>query len=152
LCGGNAAINVAGQATYEREVAPFATELCPCPATFPPACSNHKCVPCTGGPSDPPECGNSAIGFDGGLTCQQGLTTGSGSTDGGACTFSTSESCNNGTTYSVTCTCPDSTCSCSQMGMNNSGSGGGAPFAGCGLACGSTSAQLAFQACGFPPP
>ena len=81
----------------------------------------------------------------GGGTCNQG--PGSGSSGQGACEIQLSETCSDGTTYQVDCSCPSGTCSCSEMsGMSGSG-GGGIPFAGC-PSC--PSVVQAYEACGFP--
>jgi hypothetical protein len=156
LCGGNAAINVSDQSRYFAEVKAVVLGMCGCPAGAPAACSNHTCVACTGRPSDPPECGPTVIGIEAGVApvCKQTMAGGSsGGPDGGPCTVEANESCSDGTTYNVTCSCPAATCACTQSGPNGGSSGGPFPFSGCADSCGpNTDFHLLYEACGFPLP
>ena len=157
LCGGNAAINVSDQGLYLSEVKAVGLGACGCPLGPSPACINHRCVPCTGGPSDPQECGPVVIGDDAsvGPVCKQTMGGGSsGGLDGGQpCTVEASESCSDGTTYSATCSCPEATCYCTQSGTSGGSSGGPYPFSGCANGCASKAdLQLIYEACGFPSP
>lgn len=56
-CGGSP-VNVDGEATYEQAVSGIAFAECPCAAELPPACVGTTCTACSGGPTDPPECGD----------------------------------------------------------------------------------------------
>jgi hypothetical protein len=160
LCTGgclcpNGTINRSGQARYDATVSAIQSSgVCPCPGVPPPQCLGNTCVLCMGGPADPPEC-TVSIGVDAGIFCMQ---TGGGSGSGGSgdaaasCDFGSSETCSNGTTYSVKCSCPAAMCFCSEQ-FGNGGSTGGAPFMGCGPNnCGPSSVPMAYQACGFPAP
>jgi hypothetical protein len=154
LCGG-ATINASGAARYQAQVASITTELCACGFAEPPICASGRCVLC-GFANDPPEC--SVVDppppmFDAGVTCkQQGAGGGSGSS-GGSCSVQASESCSDGTTYNVTCSCPSATCSCSESFAGGGGSSsGGMTFAGCPDDCGQKTLELGYQACGFPIP
>jgi len=84
-----------------------------------------------------------------GIVCSQG--PGSGSSGGGACEINLSETCNDGTTYQVSCQCPGGsvtgTCSCSEMSGMSGGSGGGSPLTGCPTCPGP---DEAWNVCGFP--
>jgi hypothetical protein len=130
--------------------------FCGCPLGPSPACSNHTCVPCTGNPSDPPECGPTVIGIEAGVgpVCKQTSLSGSSSgSDGGTCSVQAIESCSDGTTYSVSCSCPDATCACTQSGQSSGSSGGPFPFSGCANNCDpNTNFHLLYEACGFPLP
>lgn len=160
LCSAGAAINVSGESRYQADLSAIATGACPCPAEFPPACIAHRCTVCSGGPSDPPECGNQVITIDAGVVCRQqrsgsgGSGSSGGSTDSGpTCTVQEAESCSDGNSYNVTCTCPDAVCFCSEsFGQGGGSSSGGMSFQGCADACGASSFALAYQACGFPVP
>jgi hypothetical protein len=70
-----------------------------------------------------------------------------GTTDGGPppCETSESETCSDGTTYSVDCQCPQGTCTCTVMSANG-GSGGSVMYPGCP----SCSADNLFSLCAFP--
>jgi hypothetical protein len=85
-----------------------------------------------------------------GVTCKQGPGTSGGSSGGGSCSLSLSESCTDGTTYNVSCTCPGGSCSCSEFSPQGGGSGGGGTFAGCADNCSPATIALAYKACGFP--
>jgi len=86
-----------------------------------------------------------------GITCAQG--PGSGSGGSGSCEISSQETCSDGTTYIVSCSCPVATCSCSEASGNGGGSSGaGVTFTGCPQQCSSASLSLAYAACGFPVP
>lgn len=92
----------------------------------------------------------SGSGSPGTVTCRQ--TAGSGSSGGGSCGVGLSESCTDGTVYSAKCSCPDATCECNAASPQGGSSGSNVAFDGCPDNCGPTSVQLAYQACGFPPP
>jgi hypothetical protein len=66
------------------------------------------------------------------------------------CSLSASESCNDGTTYNVYCTCPDAICTCSEQSRNGGSSSGGMTFEGCAEGCAPSTISLAYKACGFP--
>jgi hypothetical protein len=92
---------------------------------------------------------DATTGFDApsGIVCNPGPA--SGSSGGGSCMISASETCSDGYTYQVTCECPSAQCTCSEMSMNGGGgSGGGGPVYSACPSCGDPSA--AFLACGFP--
>jgi hypothetical protein len=153
LCGGNAAINVGGESRYLAEVNSIATDLCPCPPTLAPACSGNRCVACTGAPSDPPECFGPPPIDAGVLYCKQGPSGGSSSGgDAGVCSLKTTESCSDGTTYNVACSCPDAVCTCNLSSAHGGSSSGGFPFKGCAAGCDPSTLTLAYDACGFPLP
>ena len=79
------------------------------------------------------------------VVCNQGPS--GGSSGQGACEIQLTETCSDGTTYQVDCSCPSGTCSCSEMsGMSGSG-GSGFPFTGCPTCPG---VDQAWNACGFP--
>ncbi len=88
-----------------------------------------------------------STGYDAGplpVVCDMG--PGSGSGGQGGCDINVSESCSDGTTYQVSCSCPSAACSCMETsGMSGSG-GDGIPYTGCP----SCSVAAAFTACGFP--
>jgi hypothetical protein len=154
LCGGSVAINVSGEPRYQAEVSAVATGLCPCPPELPPACSGHLCVACTGAPTDPPDCfGHPPPPADAGSVsvCMGGPTSGSGGGgDSGVCSLSARERCSDGTTYDVTCACPDAVCTCTQQSGNGGSSFPGKPFQGCADGCAPSAVNLAYEACGFP--
>jgi hypothetical protein len=88
-----------------------------------------------------------STGFDAGpppIVCEMGPGSGSGGQS--SCSVQASETCSDGTTYQVDCSCPSGTCTCMQTsGMSGSG-GDGIPFSGCP----SCTIGEAFAACGFP--
>ena len=71
----------------------------------------------------------------------------SGSGGQGTCELAVSELCNDGTTYSVTCQCPEAMCYCTQSAPNGSGSGAGFSYSGC-PSCSVT--EGLYKLCGFP--
>jgi hypothetical protein len=84
-----------------------------------------------------------------GIICKQGPSGGSSS--GGACEIQMTESCSDGSMYSVDCQCPGGamtgSCSCSETHTMGGGSGGGSPFTGCPICPGPAEA---WKACGYP--
>jgi hypothetical protein len=83
-------------------------------------------------------------------TCTQ---TGAGGNGGnGSCSIGVSESCSDGTTYAVKCSCPAATCECNESSGQGGSSGGNAPFSGCPENCGVPTVMTAYEACGFPLP
>jgi hypothetical protein len=98
--------------------------------------------------TDSPGIDAPTVTSEAGVTCTGG--PGGGSGGGGSCQLQVSETCSDGTTYSVSCSCPEATCSCTQTSAQSGSSGGGLPFSGCSDSCGPTSVSLAYQACGFP--
>ncbi len=71
-----------------------------------------------------------------------------GTPDGGVppCEAVESETCSDGTTYSVDCQCPQGTCTCTAT-SSNGGSGGSGMYAGCPNCSFGT---YLFTLCGFP--
>lgn len=70
-CGG-ATINASGQARYDAAISSIQLGECACPLEGTPQCLQSQCTICTGGPSDPPECGTSVADAgppDSGLVC-----------------------------------------------------------------------------------
>ncbi|HEX8793577.1 MAG TPA: hypothetical protein VF765_21690 [Polyangiaceae bacterium] len=78
------------------------------------------------------------------LYCKSNGAGGSGGP--GSCDISDSETCTDGTTYSVDCQCPQATCTCTATSANGGSSGGGFSYSGCP---GCTTSDL-FTICGFP--
>jgi hypothetical protein len=69
---------------------------------------------------------------------------------GGSCEVHSTESCSDGKTYDVACSCPAATCACSESSGQSGSSGGGIPFSGCTANCAPSSIDLAYESCGFP--
>ena len=67
------------------------------------------------------------------VTCtgESGGGSSSSSGSGPVCSLQLTESCSDGTNYSVTCSCPVATCNCSESSPNSGSSGSGIPFGGC---------------------
>jgi hypothetical protein len=82
-----------------------------------------------------------------GVTCSPGTSSGSGGS-GGSCTTSVSETCSNGFSYKVSCSCPKAKCDCASMSGSSGGGAVGVSYAGCSSMCSDDSA--AWEACGFP--
>jgi hypothetical protein len=150
ICGGET-INRSEQARYDAAISGIMPVSCPCPPPLPPQCLGNKCVVCTGGPADPPECG-APEHVDAGLVCMETNAHGSGGGDAGSCGVGATETCSDGTTYTFKCSCPAATCYCLESSAHGGGSGGPVPFAGCWDNCARRSLLLAYQACGFPLP
>jgi hypothetical protein len=91
--------------------------------------------------ASPPEDGGRAP-----VTCLGGPSSGGGGSDG-SCEISASETCSDGTTYTMQCNCPQAMCSCTQMSATI-GSSSTIPYDGCASGC--TSLADALAACGFP--
>lgn len=79
------------------------------------------------------------------MNCMSNGMSGSGGQ--GSCELATSEICRDGTTYSVTCQCPEAMCYCTQSAPNGSGSGAGFSYSGC-PSCSVTDGL--YTLCGFP--
>ena len=83
-----------------------------------------------------------------GVTCSLGTTGVSGG--GGSCEVKSVETCSNGTTYAVECSCPAATCICSESSGQGGSSGGGIPFTGCtGTCVFPSSLNLAYESAAF---
>ena len=111
-----------------------------------------------GGPSAGASWSDSALGGEGGedagslapgVTCSLGTSGVQGGRDI-PCEVETTETCSDGVTYDVTCTCRSATCKCSQSSGQGGSSGGSAPFIGCAAICSASSIDLAYESCGFP--
>lgn len=73
---------------------------------------------------------------------------GEGSGGNGSCSLMQSETCSDGNTYNISCSCPGATCSCYQTTASGGGSGGfGVSYSGCPT-CDPSSAP--WSLCGFP--
>jgi|HubBroStandDraft_6_1064221.scaffolds.fasta_scaffold691321_2 hypothetical protein len=83
-----------------------------------------------------------------GVTCSLGTSGVQG--DVGSCDVESAETCSDGMTYDVVCSCPAATCTCSQSSAQSGPSGGDARFIGCTARCGAPSIDLAYESCGFP--
>jgi hypothetical protein len=89
---------------------------------------------------------------DAGIACMQTVAETSGTMEG-ICEVGIAETCSDGTTYGVKCSCPAATCFCTESSANSGGSGGPVPFAaGCVVHCAAASIPIAYEACGFPLP
>jgi hypothetical protein len=85
--------------------------------------------------------------IDARVTCIPGTSVGGGGSNG-SCTTMMSETCSDGTTYTVDCSCPRATCNCSRE-MGSTGEGTlGAHYEGCSQFC--SVAMDAWDACNFP--
>jgi hypothetical protein len=94
-----------------------------------------------------------------GPVCKQEMAGGStGSSSGSAgpsCMLQAFESCSDGTTYNVSCSCPQATCTCTQAGPSGGSSGGPYPFSGCATGCDQVTTgdfSSLYEACHFPLP
>jgi hypothetical protein len=79
------------------------------------------------------------------IVCQQ--QGGGGSGGQGSCDAQETETCSDGMTYTVDCSCPNATCTCSESGANGGSSGGGIPFGTC-PSC--PDPDSIWDYCGFP--
>jgi hypothetical protein len=82
--------------------------------------------------------------------CTQGPGSGGGGSSSGSgpvCSLQLTETCSDGTSYAVICSCPVGTCNCTESAANSGSSGSGIPFGGC-PGCGDP--DQAWAACGFP--
>jgi hypothetical protein len=82
------------------------------------------------------------------VTCSLGTSGVQG--DVGSCDVESAETCSDGMTYDVVCSCPAATCTCSRFSGQSGSSAGGGPFNGCDTICGASSIDLAYESCGFP--
>jgi hypothetical protein len=79
-----------------------------------------------------------------GVSC---TTLGSGGTAGTACEVKASQSCSDGNTYSIECSCGSATCYCFETGQSSGSSSGGISFS---CPSGADCAAYGYAACGFP--
>lgn len=84
-----------------------------------------------------------------GIICKQGPSGGSGG--GGSCEIQMTETCSDGSQYSVDCQCQAGsamgTCSCAETNGMSGGSSGGSSFGGCPVC---PPPGEAWKVCGFP--
>ncbi len=83
-----------------------------------------------------------------GVTCSLGASGVAGG--GGSCEVQSTETCSDGATYHVVCSCPAARCTCSESSGQSGSPGGGMPFSGCAASCSSPLFDLAYESCGFP--